>query len=154
MVKLSNRYPALKQQGGKNQFKALYASIVKEVRTFSLPEPPPNASTCIGTAGTITSLAALKLKLQWYKPEKVNNTVLTFKEIKDITCELLSFTEEERDNLPQLEKGRGDLIIPGAILLLVIMEQYQQNEICVIDSGMREGNLITLYKNHAKGFLV
>ncbi len=146
-VKLCNRFPEV-NKGKKQALIALQEAVGRELAENIIPEKPETSLLCIGTAGTITTLAALKLQMRWYSSEKINNTVLTLYEIDDLIAFLLTLTEEERTELPQLEKGRSDLIIPGATIVRTLMLHYRINEIIVIDSGMREGNMVQLFKDN------
>jgi len=46
---------------------------------------------------------------------------------------------EERKNVVGLEPGREDLIIPGAVFLLTVMDKLGKDELIVSDYGLREG---------------
>ncbi|MBI3813181.1 MAG: Ppx/GppA family phosphatase [Nitrospinae bacterium] len=96
----------------------------------------------IGTAGTITTLAALDLNLYPYNPAKVNGYILELKNVKDILKRLKAMTLNERRNIPALEKGREDLIIPGAVIVIKVMEILGFDTMTVSDYGLREGIIL------------
>lgn len=97
-----------------------------------------------GTAGTPTTLAAIDLKMMVYDPLKVNGHVLKRERVQEILSHLQSLTLEERKRLPGLEPGRADIIIPGTIILLEVLEGWGFPQITVSEGGLREGLLLDL----------
>lgn len=100
-------------------------------------------ATLIGTAGTITTLAAIAQQLPNYEPPKINNYLLHLEEIKKIYKDLISLPAQERLKIIGLEKGREDLIIAGTAILINLMEIFHIPRLIVVDSGLLEGILLT-----------
>lgn len=98
----------------------------------------------IGTAGTITTLAAMEQGLLKYQPAKINGFVLRKNSIKNMFNHMVILKEKEREKLTGLEKGRGKVIIPGCVILIKIMEMFQAESVSVSDSGLLEGITIEL----------
>lgn len=105
---------------------------------------PVQLSRCqlIGTAGTMTTLAALNLRLKRYAAERINNHRLSCAWLEKTLKRLNRLTMAERETLPGLEPGRGDLIIPGLELVLALCRYFQQPAIQVSDAGLLEGILL------------
>lgn len=101
-------------------------------------------ATFVGTAGTITSLAAMAQKLPLYEPARIHNYQLKLETIRELEQMLLSRTKAERVGLTGLEKNREEVIASGAIIIRTIMETLNQKECLVSDLGLREGVLIEL----------
>jgi exopolyphosphatase/guanosine-5'-triphosphate,3'-diphosphate pyrophosphatase len=101
-------------------------------------------ATFIGTAGTITSLSAMALKLQTYEHARIHNYTLRLETIRELEYTLLTRTKAERVGLPGLEKNREEVIAAGVIIIRTIMETLEQKECLVSDLGLREGVLIDL----------
>ena len=101
-------------------------------------------ATFVGTAGTITSLAAMAQKLSTYEPARIHNYQLEFTTIQEIEQMLLSRKKADRAGLPGLEKGREEVIAAGAIIIRTIMETLGLSSLLVSDLGLREGVLIDL----------
>jgi len=101
-------------------------------------------ATFIGTAGTITSLAAMAQKLSTYEPTRIHNYVLKLETIQELEQTLLSRTKADRIGLPGLEKNREEVIAAGAIIISTIMGTLDQQECLVSDLGLREGVLINV----------
>lgn len=100
----------------------------------------------VGTAGTITTLAALDQGLEVYEPERINNYILTYDAIKGMYEYLASLPIKEREKILTLEKGREDLIIPGAAIVLKAMEAIGFDRMTVSDAGLLEGILLSSYQ--------
>lgn len=106
----------------------------------------PTEFTFIGTAGTITSLAAMAQQLPAYEPARIHNYTLTLDMVKDLEAQLLSRSKVQREGLPGLERGREEVIAAGAIILRTVMETLGVAKVLVSDLGLREGVLIDLAK--------
>jgi exopolyphosphatase/guanosine-5'-triphosphate,3'-diphosphate pyrophosphatase len=101
-------------------------------------------ATFVGTAGTITSLAAMAQKLPVYEAAQIHNYQLQLSTIQDLEQTLLGRTKADRIGLPGLEKGREEVIASGAIIIRTVMEALGMPNALVSDLGLREGVLIDL----------
>ncbi|PLX86129.1 MAG: exopolyphosphatase [Desulfuromonas sp.] len=97
----------------------------------------------VGTAGTVTTLAALDLGLAEYDWRRVNNHFLITSGIRDTLGLLEGLPPEGREALAGMERGRGDLIVPGTRLVLGLMELFGRERLTVSDFGLLEGILLT-----------
>ena len=112
---------------------------------------PGPAKTLVGTAGTITTLAAMDLRLLNYDPVKINGHVLARETVKTIVQILSASTLKQRRSLPGLETGREDIILAGAVVAEEIMERFVFQTMLVSDWGLREGIVLDLYERLNKG---
>lgn len=96
----------------------------------------------IGTAGTITTLAALEMDMVEYDPEKINNYCLSIESVEDIFARLKRIKISERKRIPAIEKGREDLIVAGTAVALGAMRAFGFNNLLVSDAGLLEGLLL------------
>ncbi len=116
------------------------AQLSKKVRQiistnhFDLPRP-----VLVGTAGTVTTVAAVLLQLKEYKAELVNNAKISWTKISDLLKTLAAIDVQTRIKNYHLPERRADAIIAGLILVLEIMEAFKKNEIVVSDNGLLEG---------------
>jgi len=101
-------------------------------------------ATFVGTAGTITSLAAMAQKLPVYEPARIHNYMLKLDTIQELGQTLLGRNKAARVGLPGLEKGREEFIAAGAIIIRTVMETLGVSAVLVSDLGLREGVLIDL----------
>lgn len=126
-----------------NEIKGVIAKLKDLVNRLLPPAPnlqPP--AVFVGTAGTITTLAAIDQGLEKYEPDKINNYILKYTAIKKIYNHLASLPLRQREEILSLEKGREDIIIPGAAIVLKTMEGFGFSNITVSDAGLLEGILL------------
>lgn len=121
-----------------SHLKSLIAPLKSEI---SLEE---NNLILIGTAGTVTNLAAMDLGMSEYKPDRINGHVLTKKRVEELIRLLSPLSITERRSIPGLESGREDVIIAGGIFVLTCLEVFGKDEILISDGGLLEGNLIRM----------
>lgn len=100
----------------------------------------------IGTAGTVTTVAALAQNLFPYDPLKIHNTLLKKERIQALLDELKAKTLEERLRLKALERGREDVIIAGMAIILETMRVFECEILTVSEYSLREGILLKTLK--------
>ncbi len=118
--------------------------IAKETNTAITGMGDYQTATFVGTAGTITSLAAMAQQLSTYEPARIHNYRLQLDTIQALEQTLLSRKKADRADLPGLEKGREEVIAAGAIIIRTVMETLGISTVLVSDLGLREGVLINL----------
>jgi exopolyphosphatase/guanosine-5'-triphosphate,3'-diphosphate pyrophosphatase len=96
----------------------------------------------VGTAGTVTTLAALDLGLARYDGARVQGHALSRAAVDGLAARLGRLTVAERAALPCLEPGRADLIVPGTAIVTVTMDLARVDSLQVSDYGLREGLLM------------
>jgi len=99
------------------------------------------APALVGSAGTVTTLAALDLGLESYDPARVHGHRLTRVVVAGLVARLAALSLAERAALPCLEPGRADLIIPGSAICLAALDRLGFDALVVSDRGLREGIL-------------
>jgi len=100
--------------------------------------------TFVGTAGSITTLAAMAQKLATYEPVRIHNYRLSLDTIRGIEQEILVRTKAQRRGMPGLEAGREEVIVAGTLILRGVMETLGFAEALVSDVGLREGIVLDL----------
>jgi exopolyphosphatase/guanosine-5'-triphosphate,3'-diphosphate pyrophosphatase len=108
-------------------------------RTF--PPALIGSARLVGTAGAVTTLAAMHLKLKEYEADRVNNLVLTRTQVEELTGLISRLPEIERALLPGLEPAKAKVMVPGALIILTILEVFSRDSLVVIDAGLLEGVL-------------
>jgi len=98
-----------------------------------------NVDAFIATAGTPTTVAAMKLgqSYECYDPKKINGTALHKEELDFYLKKLLAMPFEEREEAVGV--GRSDLIAAGILIYRHIFELVEFDTCIVIDDGLREG---------------
>jgi exopolyphosphatase/guanosine-5'-triphosphate,3'-diphosphate pyrophosphatase len=100
--------------------------------------------TFVGTAGTITTLAAMAQKLPVYVGSRIHNYRLSLETTRKLETEVLACTKAQRTKLLGLELGREDVIVAGTIILREVMEVMGFAVCLVSDLGLREGIVLDL----------
>ena len=103
--------------------------------------------TLVGTAGTITSLAAIAQALPAYDPSRIQNYVLELPVIRRIERDVFGKTQSDRVGMPGLEAGREGVIAAGALILRCVMEELNAARCVVSEYGLREGVLVHLARS-------
>lgn len=96
-------------------------------------------SELVGTAGTATTIAAIKLEMVDYNYRKVNNFTVSREDIAEIFQRLSCLAPQERLTIKGLERGREDLIIAGLVIITSIMDRFGFIQLKVSDFGLLEG---------------
>lgn len=108
-------------------------------------------ATVVGTAGTITTLAAMAQKLPTYEPGRIHNYALTLSTVSELERMLLGRKKADRIGLPGLEQDREEVIAAGVIIVQAVMETLGTAKLLVSDLGLREGVLIDLARKMQRG---
>ncbi len=80
----------------------------------------------MGTAGAVTTLAALQLKLRTYDPNKINNLILTRAQVAALAELLAGLPEAARARLPGIEPAKAGVMVAGALIILTILTVCRQ----------------------------
>ena len=81
------------------------------------------ARTLVGLAGSVTTVVALALGLDRYRPERIHHARVDAGEVRRVTASLLSMTRAERAALPVMHPGRVDVIGAGALVLDTVVSE-------------------------------
>jgi exopolyphosphatase/guanosine-5'-triphosphate,3'-diphosphate pyrophosphatase len=99
-----------------------------------------------GTAGTITTLAAMDQGMIDYDPARINGHILAGNALDRMVRLLARTALDERKRIPGLEAGREDIIFAGAIIAQELMQRSAKREMLVSDWGLREGIVFDRYE--------
>jgi len=100
----------------------------------------------VGTAGAVTTLAAMAQGLRAYDPERVNNYRLTRARLLKLAEFICRLPEAERARLPGLEPAKAGVMVAGVIFILGIVDLFRQEILITVDAGLLEGILAELAK--------
>jgi len=100
-------------------------------------------SIFVSTAGTPTTLAALKCGLNYktYDKEIINGTTLNLEEIESLQKELNSLNKEQL--IKRVGSGRDDFIDTGINIFKLFYKVLEKENSIVFDDGLREGVVIS-----------
>lgn len=101
----------------------------------------PEAPRLVGTAGAVTTLAAMQLQLDRYDPRRINNLILTRSQVEHLAELVSHLPEADRARLPGMEPAKAGVMVAGAWIILAILWVCNQDSLVVIDAGLLEGIL-------------
>jgi exopolyphosphatase / guanosine-5'-triphosphate,3'-diphosphate pyrophosphatase len=105
---------------------------------------PPSILQLVGTAGTVTTLAAMLLEMKVYEPSRINGLALKEAWLTQFIDILSVMPQAERLKLAGLENGRESIILGGALIVRELLRGLQQPSLTVVDSGLLEGLVLAL----------
>jgi exopolyphosphatase/guanosine-5'-triphosphate,3'-diphosphate pyrophosphatase len=100
----------------------------------------------LGTSGTLTTLAGIKLGLRRYERSRIDGQWLKRDDVLRISDTIVNQDFPGRATIPCIGTDRADLILPGCAILNTIMENWPCATLRVADRGLREGLLISLLR--------
>jgi exopolyphosphatase / guanosine-5'-triphosphate,3'-diphosphate pyrophosphatase len=95
--------------------------------------------TLVGLAGSVTTVAAIALGLDTYRPERTHHARVTRGEVTKVASDLLAATRQERLAIPVMHPGRADVIGAGALILRVIMERAGAEAVIASEHDILDG---------------
>lgn len=139
VVRLTERFP-FPRAVEPERYRRMEAAVAEQLARELPPEiAGARVDALVGTAGTVTALAALDLGLLAYEPARVQGHRLSRAAVERQLERLGGLTLPERGRLPCLEPGRADIIVPGIAIVLATMTALRAGEVIVSDAGLREG---------------
>ncbi len=93
----------------------------------------------VGIAGTMTTLAAIAMKMKTYDGARVHGSRLSLARLREITDELASLPIAERRAVTGLEPKRADVIVAGGLVAIAVLEKLGKSETQISDRGVRWG---------------
>ena len=116
-------------------------SLIKKIKSEIklIPFPLSKELTLVATAGTPTTLAALKNKKE--KLDELHGEKLSVEQVHLWWEYLFNLSVEKRKNLKGMPFYRADVMPAGLSILKQVMHQFQWNECIVSITGLRYGLL-------------
>src|SRR5215831_15696969 len=107
--------------------------------------------TCVGSAGTIQSLALVhEAAVLGREPVASGHRTLSRTGLKKVNRILQRTTQKEKLRVPGLDPRRRDIAVPGGILLSWILKRTGAQGIVVGDRGLREGIVLDHAARHGQ----
>jgi len=124
------------------EYRSLQNHLQDELQTVKNKLPAFLPELLIGTAGTVTTLAALKGNIYPYDPEKIHGSTFSRPEAESILDDLKGKSLSQRLLLKPMEPGREDLIIAGTAIVLETMRVFGCEILTVSEYSLREGLIL------------
>jgi exopolyphosphatase/guanosine-5'-triphosphate,3'-diphosphate pyrophosphatase len=113
--------------------------VTAAVDTALAAVPGRDARTLVGLAGSVTTVAALALRLPGYDPARIHHARITYDAVAAVTAELLAAPVARRLALPVMHPGRADVIGAGALILRIVMERSGQSSVVASEHDILDG---------------
>ncbi len=104
-----------------------------------------NQVQMIGASGTITTLAAMILNLEYYDRSRVHQCALSRCDIEKMLSYLWAMSPSDRKNHPCIGPQRADFVMGGVAIFQGIYDILPIDPVLVADRGVREGIVRMLY---------
>jgi exopolyphosphatase/guanosine-5'-triphosphate,3'-diphosphate pyrophosphatase len=104
----------------------------------------------IGTSGTVTCLAGIRLGLQKYRRDRVDGQWLTQTQTQETIRDFTNATPEERASIPTVGADRAALMLAGCAILEAAFAEWPSSRLRVADRGLREGLLLSMMHSNRK----
>ena len=95
--------------------------------------------------GTVTSMGAVKHKMTKYDPNIIQGSALTLLDIEEQIKMYAAKTISERSEIIGLQPKRADVILAGACILKVIIQQLAVDQLIISDRGLRHGKAFDMF---------
>ncbi len=120
---------------------AVFRNVAEELAAVPLSPAPGGTAppTLIGTAGTVTSLAAMAQSLSSYDATLVHGYRLSVADLASQIEQLRHASQAQREAMAGLDPRRADVILSGACVLLEIARRAGVEHVLVNDRGIRWG---------------
>lgn len=96
-------------------------------------------ASLVGLGGSVRNLAAAAVRMADLPLDSVQGFVLTRDALDALVDELASRSAEERERVPGIKRGRGEVILAAAVVLRAVLECSGAAGIEVTEAGLREG---------------
>jgi exopolyphosphatase/guanosine-5'-triphosphate,3'-diphosphate pyrophosphatase len=100
------------------------------------------------TGGTASILGSLDLKLTSYVFERLHGHRVTKDRLEKIIEKLSSYPIDRISRMKGMEPGREDIVLPGLVIYLELMNLMKNEELLISEYGILEAALLSLLKEY------
>ncbi len=93
----------------------------------------------VGLGGSVRNLAMAAIRAAELPLDSVQGFVLSTETLDALIEELAARPAEERDRMPGIKRGRGEVILAAAVVLRAVVEASGADGIEATEAGLREG---------------
>lgn len=127
-------------------------NLRKEIRdSVSTINIKSNLTEVVAIAGTATTIVGMINNLNEFDEIKVENSLIEIQSFNGLVQQLNKLTADQiLERFGPLLKGREDIILAGAYVLLTIMEVFKIQSVKVSTRGIRFGAIVKYFRNLAR----
>jgi exopolyphosphatase/guanosine-5'-triphosphate,3'-diphosphate pyrophosphatase len=127
--------------------RAVPAEVVEEARDgiaadLDRLDGRPSPDWLVGMGGAVTNIAAVKLELATYDPERVHGITLDASEIDRQIDLYRTRNADDRRAITGLQPNRAEVILAGACIVRTVLARLGCDSLTVSDRGLRHGLLV------------
>ena len=122
-----------------NEFNRAIETIEATFNTIDMKTGP---EILIGVGATMTILGAMKFKRDDFTSEIIHGSKLKLADVVALVELLKSKTIKDRKEIVGLPTDRADVILPGAMIIMMVMKHLGTNFVTISNRGVRHGLLI------------
>ena len=141
------------RHGGAEVTRLMFEGMVEEVVGLLAPFALRAAAAAtashfhlLGTSGTVTTIAAMHLRLVRYERRRVDGLWMSEDEVAGAIEDLLDTRLEQRADNPCIGRDRADLVLAGCAILEAIRRVFPSERLRIADRGLREGLLMNMMR--------
>jgi exopolyphosphatase/guanosine-5'-triphosphate,3'-diphosphate pyrophosphatase len=147
-VRLTERHIRSDPPGAEDRA-ALDRTIEDVLEEAERTVPVARAKTLVAVAGTATTVQAIALGLDAYDPEAIHGSELTVEAALEVLERLGSMTTAERAALPVMARGREDVIVAGAAILVGVMRRWGFDGAVVSERDILDGLVMGMVQSES-----
>lgn len=132
------------------EYKAIQNEIDKQLDTIPwlCKKKAKPQRTLVGLGGTIRNLAKMEAARQNYPLNTLHSFVLSRGAITESIRLFRELPLDKRRDLSGLSSDRADIILPGAMTTLAIMDRLKVDKLVISVNGLREGLFFKYFWRH------
>ena len=115
------------------------ADIDAAIDAAAAAVPLGDARSLVGVAGSVTTIAAIALRLPAYDSTQVHHARIPAARVREVARMLLGQTRAERAAIGALHPGRVDVIAAGALILDRILVRLDLDEVVISEHDILDG---------------
>ncbi len=110
--------------------------------------PKKNAGELVGLGGTVRNLARIEAARSGYPLKTLHGFPLTRASVEETLDQLRRTPLAKRSKIPGLRPDRADIILPGVLVVLAVLERLGLDALTVSINGLREGLFLEHFWKH------
>jgi len=133
----------------RRMFEGMVEEVAEKLSAFALRAAAAATAPhfhLLGTSGTVTTIAAMHLRLARYERRRVDGLWMSDDEVSTAIDDLLDTRLEQRADNPCIGRDRADLVLAGCAILEAIRRAFPSERLRIADRGLREGLLMNMMR--------
>lgn len=139
-VRATERWLAVDGPVGAKRIAKLHAHVLTALEDVPwVGSAGADGARLVGLGGSLRNLAAAAVRMADLPLESVQGFLLTPAALDALVDALAARAPGERERVPGVKRGRGEVILAAAVVLRAVLERGGANGIEVTEAGLREG---------------